>query len=105
MHDYGALCLDAQTQPGWRLPPAETPSALSNAAVHYVRILIGGQNALDREFVESPYMMNDLRHLARIPTGLSYLLQRERNWGQPIFFTISPTPRNDSLPCVESLAL
>jgi len=32
--------------------------------------------------------MNNSRHLARIPTGLSYLLKRERNWGQPVFFTI-----------------
>jgi radical SAM protein with 4Fe4S-binding SPASM domain len=32
--------------------------------------------------------MNNSRHLARIPTGLSYLLRREKNWGQPVFFTI-----------------
>jgi radical SAM protein with 4Fe4S-binding SPASM domain len=32
--------------------------------------------------------MNNLRHLVRIPTGLSYLLKRENNWGQPVFFTI-----------------
>jgi radical SAM protein with 4Fe4S-binding SPASM domain len=32
--------------------------------------------------------MNNLRHLARIPTGLSYLLRRSENWGQPVFFTI-----------------
>jgi radical SAM protein with 4Fe4S-binding SPASM domain len=32
--------------------------------------------------------MNNLRHLARFPTGLSYLLKRPRNWGQPVFFTI-----------------
>src|SRR5262250_3786067 len=32
--------------------------------------------------------MNNLRHLSRVSTGISYLLQRERVWGQPIFFTI-----------------
>jgi len=32
--------------------------------------------------------MQNLRHLARIPTGISYLLQRDRVWGQPVFFTI-----------------
>ena len=32
--------------------------------------------------------MQNLRHLARISTGISYLLQRERAWGQPVFFTI-----------------
>jgi radical SAM protein with 4Fe4S-binding SPASM domain len=32
--------------------------------------------------------MQNLRHLNRISTGISYLLQRERVWGQPIFFTI-----------------
>jgi radical SAM protein with 4Fe4S-binding SPASM domain len=32
--------------------------------------------------------MQNLRHLARISTGISYLLQRERVWGQPVFFTI-----------------
>jgi radical SAM protein with 4Fe4S-binding SPASM domain len=32
--------------------------------------------------------MNNLRYLAQIPTGLSYLLKRENNWGQPVFFTI-----------------
>ncbi len=32
--------------------------------------------------------MQNLRHLARVTTGLSYLLQRERVWGQPVFFTI-----------------
>lgn len=35
-----------------------------------------------------PNHMNNLRYLARIPTGLSYLLKRESNWGQPVFFTI-----------------
>ncbi len=32
--------------------------------------------------------MHNLRHLNRVSTGLSYLLQRERVWGQPVFFTI-----------------
>ena len=32
--------------------------------------------------------MHNLRHLNRVSTGISYLLQRERVWGQPIFFTI-----------------
>lgn len=32
--------------------------------------------------------MQNLRFLTRIPTGMSYLLRREHNWGQPIFFTI-----------------
>lgn len=32
--------------------------------------------------------MQNLRHLNRVTTGLSYLLQRERVWGQPVFFTI-----------------
>src|SRR6266849_4544857 len=32
--------------------------------------------------------MQNLRHLARVTTGLSYLLQRDRVWGQPVFFTI-----------------
>jgi radical SAM protein with 4Fe4S-binding SPASM domain len=32
--------------------------------------------------------MHNLRHLNRLSTGISYLLQRERVWGQPIFFTI-----------------
>ena len=32
--------------------------------------------------------MQNLRHLNRISTGLSYLLHRDRVWGQPIFFTI-----------------
>ncbi|PWT78850.1 MAG: hypothetical protein C5B58_14650 [Acidobacteria bacterium] len=32
--------------------------------------------------------MHNLRHLNRISTGISYVLQRERVWGQPIFFTI-----------------
>jgi radical SAM protein with 4Fe4S-binding SPASM domain len=33
-------------------------------------------------------MMQNLRHLNRVSTGLSYLLRRERVWGQPVFFTI-----------------
>lgn len=32
--------------------------------------------------------MYNLRHLNRVCTGLTYLLQRERVWGQPGFFTI-----------------
>jgi len=32
--------------------------------------------------------MHNLRHLNRVSTGISYLLQRDRVWGQPIFFTI-----------------
>ncbi len=32
--------------------------------------------------------MQNLKHLARVSTGLSYLLQRDRVWGQPVFFTI-----------------
>jgi|ERR1035441_5051742 radical SAM protein with 4Fe4S-binding SPASM domain len=32
--------------------------------------------------------MNNSRHLARIPTGISYLLKHEKTWGQPVFFTI-----------------
>jgi radical SAM protein with 4Fe4S-binding SPASM domain len=32
--------------------------------------------------------MQNLRHLNRLSTGISYLLQRDRVWGQPIFFTI-----------------
>ena len=32
--------------------------------------------------------MQNLQHLNRISTGLSYLLKRERVWGQPVFFTI-----------------
>lgn len=32
--------------------------------------------------------MHNLRHLNRLSTGLSYLLHRDRVWGQPIFFTI-----------------
>ena len=32
--------------------------------------------------------MHNLRHLARATTGISYLLQREHVWGQPVFFTI-----------------
>ena len=32
--------------------------------------------------------MQNLRHLNRVSTGISYLLQRERVWGQPVFFTI-----------------
>ncbi len=32
--------------------------------------------------------MQNIRHLLRIPTGISYLLHRDRVWGQPIFFTI-----------------
>src|SRR5438132_1292544 len=32
--------------------------------------------------------MQNLRHLSRVTTGLSYLLRRERVWGQPVFFTI-----------------
>ena len=32
--------------------------------------------------------MHNLRHLNRVTTGLSYLLQRDRVWGQPVFFTI-----------------
>jgi len=32
--------------------------------------------------------MQNLKHLNRISTGISYLLQRDRVWGQPIFFTI-----------------
>ena len=32
--------------------------------------------------------MHNVRHLMRFPTGVSYLLRRDRNWGQPIFFTI-----------------
>mgnify|MGYP001373135380 CR=1 FL=1 len=32
--------------------------------------------------------MQNLRHLNRVSTGISYLLQRDRVWGQPVFFTI-----------------
>src|SRR6266853_940085 len=32
--------------------------------------------------------MHNLRHVNRVTTGLSYLLQRDRVWGQPVFFTI-----------------
>jgi wyosine [tRNA(Phe)-imidazoG37] synthetase (radical SAM superfamily) len=32
--------------------------------------------------------MHNLRHLNRVTSGLSYLLQRDRVWGQPVFFTI-----------------
>jgi hypothetical protein len=32
--------------------------------------------------------MQNLRHLARVSTGLSYLLQRVQVWGQPVFFTV-----------------
>src|SRR5499425_2092242 len=32
--------------------------------------------------------MQNLRHLNRFSTGLSYLLHRDRVWGQPVFFTI-----------------
>ena len=32
--------------------------------------------------------MQNLRHLNRLSTGVSYLLQRDRVWGQPVFFTI-----------------
>jgi radical SAM protein with 4Fe4S-binding SPASM domain len=32
--------------------------------------------------------MQNLQHLNRISTGLSYLLKRDRVWGQPVFFTI-----------------
>jgi radical SAM protein with 4Fe4S-binding SPASM domain len=32
--------------------------------------------------------MQNTKFLTRIPTGMSYLLHREHNWGQPIFFTI-----------------
>jgi radical SAM protein with 4Fe4S-binding SPASM domain len=32
--------------------------------------------------------MHNVRHLARIPTGISYLLGRQHMWGQPVFFTI-----------------
>lgn len=32
--------------------------------------------------------MQNLRHLKRLSTGISYLLHRDRVWGQPIFFTI-----------------
>jgi MoaA/NifB/PqqE/SkfB family radical SAM enzyme len=32
--------------------------------------------------------MQNLRHLNRLSTGISYLLHRDRVWGQPIFFTI-----------------
>jgi radical SAM protein with 4Fe4S-binding SPASM domain len=32
--------------------------------------------------------MQNLKYLNQVPTGLSYLLRRERNWGQPLFFTI-----------------
>jgi radical SAM protein with 4Fe4S-binding SPASM domain len=32
--------------------------------------------------------MQNLQHLNRIPTGISYLLHREEVWGQPVFFTI-----------------
>src|SRR6266436_3514547 len=35
-----------------------------------------------------PNTMHNLRHLNRVSTGLSYLLQRDRVWGQPVFFTI-----------------
>src|SRR5258706_15569239 len=37
---------------------------------------------------DPPNAMHNLRHLNRVSTGLSYLLQRERVWGQPVFFTI-----------------
>jgi radical SAM protein with 4Fe4S-binding SPASM domain len=32
--------------------------------------------------------MQNLKHLNRVSTGMSFLLQRERVWGQPVFFTI-----------------
>jgi radical SAM protein with 4Fe4S-binding SPASM domain len=32
--------------------------------------------------------MQNIKYLARASTGISYLLQRERVWGQPVFFTI-----------------
>lgn len=32
--------------------------------------------------------MQNLHHLDRIPTGISYVLRREHVWGQPVFFTI-----------------
>jgi radical SAM protein with 4Fe4S-binding SPASM domain len=32
--------------------------------------------------------MQNLHHLNRIPTGISYMLRREHVWGQPVFFTI-----------------
>jgi radical SAM protein with 4Fe4S-binding SPASM domain len=32
--------------------------------------------------------MQNIQHLDRIPTGISYLLHREHVWGQPVFFTI-----------------
>src|SRR5229473_2479499 len=35
-----------------------------------------------------PRTMHNLRHLNRVTTGLSYLLRRDRVWGQPVFFTI-----------------
>jgi radical SAM protein with 4Fe4S-binding SPASM domain len=32
--------------------------------------------------------MQNLSYLTHVPTGLSYLLQTERSWGSPVFFTI-----------------
>jgi radical SAM protein with 4Fe4S-binding SPASM domain len=32
--------------------------------------------------------MHNFKHLNRVSTGISFLLQRDRVWGQPIFFTI-----------------
>jgi radical SAM protein with 4Fe4S-binding SPASM domain len=32
--------------------------------------------------------MQNFKHLNRVSTGISFLLQRERVWGQPVFFTI-----------------
>jgi len=37
--------------------------------------------------LENPMSMHNLRHVFQVSTGISYLLRRERVWGQPIFFT------------------
>ena len=48
-----------------------------------------------------PNTMHNLRHLNRVSTGLSYLLQRDQVWGQPVFFTIETEGR--SVPCYADL--
>lgn len=43
--------------------------------------------------------MQNLQYLNRISTGLSYMLKRDRVWGQPLFFTIE-TLNNCNFRCV-----
>ncbi len=45
-------------------------------------------NCFTMAFRQRPQPMQNLRYLNHIPTGLAYLLRRERAWGQPVFFTI-----------------